>query len=178
MTSERILNAIAAYLRPKVTTAGGVFDLSADVASTLSLLGTSAGRFRVVLQWQRERGTENRGEREMTFLVIVQQGVSTLGINPGDGVSVSRPASMLDTTRADSTTSSLNNAPLLQRCTQVHAWVRAVKFSNADVRQQMPVCEPGNGYWLSDPNFPTKQIAQEFTVRFASELTTAEVVEA
>jgi len=178
MTSERILNAIAAKLRPKVTAAGGVFDLSADVASTLSLLGGSAGRFRVILQWQRETRTENRGEREMTFLVIVQQGISTLGVNPGDGVSVSRPASLLESTSADSTTSSLNNAPLLQRCTQICAWVRALKFSNADVQQHMPACVPGNAYWLTDPNFPTKQIAHEFSVRFANESTTAEVVEA
>lgn len=178
MTSERILNAIATFLRTKVQAAGGVFDLSVDVAHTLSLLGGSAGRFRVILQWQREAATENRGEREMTFLVITQQGISTLGVNPGDGVSVSRPAGMLDSTTADSTTSSLNNAPLLQRSTAVQAWVRAIKFSNADVQQHMPVCRPGNAYWLNDPNFPTKQIAAEFSVRFANETTTAEVIEA
>ena len=90
MTSARLLNAIADYLTPQVVEAGGVFALSETVAQTLALLQTGPGKFRVVLQWQRERKTENRGEREMTFLVIIQQGV-TLGIKPGDTVSVQRP---------------------------------------------------------------------------------------
>lgn len=178
MTSERIINAVAGFLRTKVEAAGGVFALSETVAHTLSLLSGGAGRFRVIVQWQREAATGNRGEREMTFLVIVQQGISTLGVNPGDGVSVQRPAGMLESTTADSTTSGLNNAPLMQRCTQVCAWTRSIKFSNADVQQQMPACVPGNAYWLNDPSFPTKQIAHEFTVRFANDSTTAEVVEA
>lgn len=179
MTSERLLNAIAAYLRPKVVAAGGVFELSADVANTLSLLATSAGRLRVVLQWQRESKTENRAEREMTFLVIVQHGISTLGINSGDGVSVTRPASLSGSTAddahltADASPASFNNAPLLMRCTQVCAWVRALIFSNTEITRRFPACEAGNAYWLNDASFPTKQIAHEFAVRFTGDIVTA-----
>ncbi len=175
MTSERLINAIAGFLRPKVEAAGGVFALSETVAHTLGLLSGGAGKFRVILQWQREAATGNRGEREMIFLVIVQQGV-TLGVNPGDAVTVQRPASMLETTQADSSTSSLNNAPLMQRCTEVCRWTRSIKFSNADLQQWMPSCVPGNAYWLNDPSFPTKQIAHEFAIRFANDSTASEAV--
>ena len=168
MTSERILNALATFLRTKTVAAGGVLALSETVANTLAMLGTGMpGSFRVILQWQREAGTGNRGEREMTFLVIVQQGGQNLSINPGDVVSVTRPAGADD-----------NNAALLQRCTQVCAWVRAIKFSNADVQQHMPVCVPGTASWVHDPSFPTRQIAHEFAVRFANEPTTQETITA
>jgi hypothetical protein len=178
MTSERILNAVATYLRTKVTAEGGMLDLSDSVDSTLRLLGTSAGRFRVIVQWQREAPMgEARGGRTLTMLVIVQQG-KDLSINPGDAVSVSRPASMLQTTLADSTTSSLNNAPLMQRNTQVRTWCRAIKFSNADIAQQWPAMQPGASYWLNDPNIPTRQIANEFTVAFGESAVTTESVTA
>lgn len=184
MTSERIINAIAAYLRTKTEAQGGVFALSDTVANTISLLSGSPGRFRVILQWQREAATGNRGEREMTFLVIVQQGGQNLSINPGDAITVSRPSALAGTTAdsdaptADSDRSNLNNAPLMQRCTQVCGWVRAIKFSNPDVQQQMPVCVPGAANWMHDPSFPTRQIAHEFAIRFTNEPTTQEVITA
>ncbi len=183
MTSARLLNAIADYLTPQVVEAGGVFALSETVAQTLALLQTGPGKFRVVLQWQRERKTENRGEREMTFLVIIQQGV-TLGIKPGDTVSVQRPGPLSgvtadrDTPTADNVRTTLNSDPLLQVCTTVAAWLRALRFTNADIIQRMPTCEAGDAYWLNDASFPTKQVAHEYSVRFALESTTAEEVEA
>lgn len=182
MTAERLLNATAAYLRTKTLAEGGVFDLSDSVASTLRLLATGAGKFRVILQWQREAPMgEARGGRSMTMLVIVQQG-KDLSVNPGDAVSVSRPAGLSATTAdgelptADSATASLNNAPLMQRNTQVRQWCRALVFANADVQRQWPVMEPGASYWLNDPTIPTRQIANEFTVKFAEgAVTTASV---
>ncbi len=183
MTSERLLNAIAAFLRTKVEDAGGVFSLSETVANTLSLLGGSAGRFRVILQWQQEQPTGNRGEEEMTFLVIVQQGGPNLGVNPGDAITVSRPSALSALTAdsdgpltVDSDRSNLNNAPLMQRCTQFYKALRSLKFTNPDINQQMPHCAPGRAYWLNDSSLPTRQIAKEFKVRFANDATTAETL--
>lgn len=177
MTSERLFNALADLLATDTTAAGGVFSRSETVAQTLSLLSGSAGRFRVILQWQREAPTGNRNEREMTVLVIVQQGGPNLGVNPGDAVSVQRPAAMLDTTHADSTTSSLNNAPLMQRCTEVNGWLRGVTFpAHRDVNQTWPVLEQGPAYWLNDPTLPTRQIAHEWKVRFVQDAVTQRVV--
>lgn len=181
MTSATLLNGIADYLRPKVVAAGGVFALSETVAQTIAALQTGPGKFRVVLQWQRESKTENRGEREMTFLAIVQQGVS-LGIKSGDTVSVQRPGPLSgvtadqETPTADNVTTVLNSDPLLQCCTRVVNWLRALKLTNTDIIQRFPTCELGGAYWLNDPSFPTRQIAHEFTVRFALDLTTAEEV--
>ena len=179
MTSERILNAIAAYLRPQVEDAGGVFALSETVANTLALLSGSPGRFRVILQWQQENPTGNRGEEEMTFLVIVQHGGQNLGVNPGDAITVTRPSALEATTAdsdaptADSDRANLNNAPLMQRCTQIYKLVRAIKFTNQDIQQQMPQCVPHRAYWLNDTSFPTRQSAQEFKVLFANDATSS-----
>lgn len=156
MTAERILNAVAAFLRPKVEAAGGVFALSETVARTLSLLSQGPGKWRVILQYQRGAATGNRGERVMTMLIIVQA-AQTLGVQPGDAVSVADDA-------------------LMQRCTQVCAWARSMRFTNQDMQQQWPQMEMGADYWLNDPSFPTRQIAHEFMVRYAqSGVTTEEV---
>ena len=183
MTSERLLNAIAGFLRPKVESAGGEFALSETVANTLSLLGGSPGRFRVILQWQQEQPTGNRGEEEMTFLVIIQQGGQNLGIKPGDAITIQRPSGLSALTAdsdgpltVDTDRASLNNAPLMQRCTQFHKALRSLKFTNADINQQMPHCAPGRAYWLNDPSFTTRQIAKEFKVRFANDATAAETI--
>lgn len=182
MTPERILNSVAAFLTPKVQREGGVLALSETVANTLSLLSGSPGRFRVIVQFQRD-APANRGERAVTMLVIVQQGGQNLGVKPGDAVSISRPASLSVTTAdsdsaptADSETASLNNAPLLQRCTQVCAWLRSINFKNRDIKQDWPQMMQGAAYWLNDPAFPTRQIAHEFTVHYGqSQVTTEEV---
>lgn len=185
MTSERIINAVAGFLRPKVETAGGVFSLSETVAHTLSLLSGSAGRFRIILQWQRESGDEPRGQRTMTMLIIVQHGGQNLSINPGDAITVSRPSSLSATTvdsdgplTVDSDTASLNNAPLMQRCTQVCQWARSIRFVNADIQQQWPQMKPGASYWLNDASLHTKQIAHEFMVQFGMDAVTLENVTA
>lgn len=185
MTSERILNAVAAFLRPKVEAAGGVFALSETVDNTLSLLSGSAGRFRVILQWQRESGDEPRGQRTMTMLIIVQHGGQNLGVKPGDAVTVSRPSALSATTAdsdgpltVDSTTASLDNAPLMMCCTRVCQWARSIRFLNADIDQQFPQMKPGTGYWLNDPKFTTRQIAHEFMVKFGMEAVTLENVTA
>ncbi len=185
MTPERILNATAGFLRFKVEAAGGVMAVSETVAHTLSLLSGSAGRFRVILQFQREAATANRAERALTMLIIVQQGGQNLSVNPGDAITVSRPASLSATTvdndgplTMDSPTASLNNAALMQRCTQVCKWVRGMRFTNADIQQQWPQMEEGAAYWLADPSFPTKQIAHEFTVKYGPEAVTTEAIDA
>ena len=111
-------------------------------------------------------------------------GINTLGINPGDCITVQRPSSLSGSTvddahlTADAAPASFNNAPLLLRCTQVCAWLRALVFTNRDIVQRFPACELGNAYWLNDASFPTKQIAHEFAVRFAGDSVTQEEVEA
>lgn len=185
MTSERILNAVAAFLRPKVLAAGGVFALSESVANTLSLLSGGAGRFRVIVQFQREAPLgDARGGRVLTLLIIVQHGGQNLSVNPGDAVTVVRPASLSATTAdsdaptSDSETASLNNAALMQRCSQVCQWARSIRFLNADIMQEWPQMKPGASYWLNDPSFPTRQIAHEFMVGFSLDSVTVENVTA
>jgi hypothetical protein len=63
MTAERLFNTLAAHLRTKTLAAGGVFAQSETVEHTLSLLSGSAGRFRVILQWQQEKPGSGRGVR-------------------------------------------------------------------------------------------------------------------
>lgn len=159
MTPERILNAVAAFLRPKVVAEGGEFELSSTVARTLSLLGGGPGKFRVILQYQREAATGNRGGRALTMLVIVQQSIPNLAANPGDAISVNEDA-------------------LLARCTQVMKWARSIRFLNQDIQQDWPQMMPGSNYWLNDPGFPTRQIAHEFIVTFGADGVTTEDVTA
>lgn len=176
MTAERLLNAIATHLRTLTEAAGGEFDLSETVDQTLSLLGHSAGRFRVILQWQQERPGSGRGVREMTVLVIVQMGSGIPSVEPGELLSVQRLSSLHATTAdspapaADSDTASFNNASLLHRCSQVCAWISALHFpAHADVQQHWPVMAPGRFYWLNDPSIPTVQRAHEYSVNYAQD---------
>jgi hypothetical protein len=174
MTAERLFNTLGIHLRAKTIAAGGVFAQSETVEQTLSLLSGSAGRFRVILQWQQEKPGSGRGVREMTVLVIVQMGGQNLAVNMGDLVSVQRPSSLSAITAdaemptADSGTASFNNSSLLHRASQVCGWMLGIHFpTHDDVQQHWPVMEPGRYYWLSDPKIPTVQRAHEFTVTYA-----------
>lgn len=180
MTAERLFNALAAHLRTKALAEGGVFAQSETVEHTLALLSGSAGRFRVILQWQQERPGTGRAERQMTVLVIVQMGGGNLGVNAGDLLSLQRPSSLSATTAdaemptADSITASFNNSSLLHRASQVCGWMLGVHFpTHPDVQQHWPVMEPGRYYWLADPKLPTVQRAHEFTVTYAPDEVTA-----
>lgn len=174
MTAERLFNALGAYLKAKTLAEGGVFAQSETVEQTLSLLSGSAGRFRVILQWQQERPGTGRAERQMTVLVIVQMGGGNLGVNPGELLSVQRPSSLSATTAdaemptVDSGTASFNNSSLLHRASQVCGWMLGIHFpTHPDVQPHWPVMEPGRYYWLADPKLPTVQRAHEFTVTYA-----------
>lgn len=173
MTAERLFNTLSTYLKAKTLAEGGVFSQSETVEQTLSLLSGSAGRFRVILQWQQEKPGSGRGVREMTVLVIVQMGGQNLSINPGDLLSVQRPSSLSATTAdaemptVDSGTASFNNSSLLHRASQVCGWMLGIHFpTHADVQNQWPVMEPGRYYWLTAPGLPTVQRAHEFTVSY------------
>jgi hypothetical protein len=185
MTAERLLNAIAGHLRTLTEAEGGVFDLSETVDETLSLLSHSAGRFRVVLQWQQERQGNGRGVREMTMLVIVQMGVSVPSVEPGELLSMQRISALGATSAdseeptADSDSASLNNASLMHRCSQVCEWVLGIHFpAHNDVSQDWPVMQPGRYYWLNDRSIPTVQRAHEFTVTYAQDAVTVTAVTA
>jgi hypothetical protein len=145
MTSDRIFNALAAYLKPKVEAEGGTFSPSETVAETLAFLGQSPGRWRCILQWQREDDTPNRNELQMKFLVIVQQGK---GLPAQAGADVAKARA--------------GDKSLLQRFNETAAWVRAACFTNQDIRRE-PI-KQHNAQWVTDPAFPTRQISGEFSV--------------
>lgn len=147
MTSDRIFNALAAHLEPKVVAAGGVFAPSETVAETLALLGLTPTSWRCILQWQRDDDTANRGESRAKFLLIVQQG-KTLSVVKG----------------ADVATGQAGRDAILKRFNAASAWLRAVQFSNPDVSKE-PM-KQGSAYWLNDPTIPTRQIAGEFMVAY------------
>ncbi|MBE7497115.1 MAG: hypothetical protein HS117_19410 [Verrucomicrobiaceae bacterium] len=181
MTAERLFNAIAARLKSRTEAAGGEFDQSETVDQTLSLLAHSAGRFRVILQWQQERPGGGRGAREMTVLVIVQMGTGVPSVEPGELLSVQRLSALHTSTAddaeitADNASASLNNASLMHRCSQVCGWMQALCFpTHDDVAQTWPVMQPGRYYWLNDKSIPTVQRAHEFTISFAQDMVTLE----
>ena len=183
MTAERLLNAIAGHLRTLTEAEGGVFDLSETVDETLSLLSHSAGRFRVILQWQQERQGGGRGVRDMTLLVIVQMGTGVPSVEPGELLSMQRLSALGGTTgdsdepTADSENASLNNASLMHRASQVCEWVLGIHFpAHNDVSQDWPVMQPVRYYWLNDRSIPTVQRAHEFTVTYALDTVTAAAV--
>ena len=66
----------------------------------------------------------------------------------------------------------------MQRCTQVCAWARSIRFLNADIAQSFPQMKLGASYWLNDAKLPPKQIAHEFTVQFGMNGVTLEDVTA
>lgn len=145
MTSDRLFNALAAYLSPKVLAAGGVFSPSETVAETLALLAQSPMGWRCILQWQREDDTGARNENKLKVLLVVQQGQG-LGVAKGASLTLTRPGS----------------EPLLKRFNIVAGWVRAVQFTNPDVEKK-PL-QQLSAYWLHDPAIPTRQIGGEFAV--------------
>lgn len=147
MTSDRIFNALADYLLPLVTKAGGVFSPSETVAETLSLLATGPTTFRCILQWQRDDDTRTRGELGAKFLLIIQQGKS-LNIAKGADATVGRDS-------------------LLVRFNKAAQWMRAVRFMNDDISSE-PMKQL-SAYWMHDPSIPTRQIAGEFMVNYGQE---------
>ena len=150
MTSDRLFNALAAYLEPKVKKERGVFAPAETVAETLAMLAQGPGQWRCILQWQREDPTGNRGEMEMKFLVIIQQSKG-LGVMPGADMMIKRA----------------NDDALLTRANQVWRWVRMITFDNPDI-DKTPIAQ-GKTQWLTDPSFPTRQISAEFGIRYVLE---------
>lgn len=147
MTSDAIFNRLAAHLKSLVEGEGGIFAASETVAETLSMLGQSPGRWRCILQWQREDDTAARNELRLGVLLIVQQGKG-MAIDKGSDVTVSRAG----------------DSALLARFNQAAAWMRAVWFTNEDIAKE-PMRQ-GNAQWLNDPNFPTRQISGEFSIAY------------
>lgn len=144
MTSDRIFNALADYLSPLVTKAGGSFSPSETVAETLSLLATGPATFRCILQWQRDDDTRTRGELGAKVLLIIQQGKS-LNIAKGADATVGRDS-------------------VLARFNMAARWMRAVRFLNPDISKE-PMKQMST-YWMHDPSIPTRQICGEFSVNY------------
>lgn len=140
MTSDRIFAALSAHMETQVTAAGGRYDASETVEQTLALLGNAPGSWRVILQWMEDKPTGERGEMQVTVLLIVQS-ARGLDVRPG----------------ADA-------MPLLRRFNQAASWLRAVWFDNSDI-ERAP-WRQGNTGWLVSPDFPTRQIKGEFSIKY------------
>lgn len=140
MTSERIFQALADRLSLLVREDRGVFTPSQTVEETMSLLSQAPGSWRCILQWQREDPTGERGEMRMKVLLIVQ---AARGLDVRTG--------------ADA-------MPLLARFNKAAAWIRAVYFDNTDIAREP--WQQGATQWLVSPDFPTRQISGEFSLRY------------
>ena len=147
MTSDLIFNAVAAYLKSQVEAHQGIFAPSETVAETLAMLAQSPGRWRCILQWQREDDTSTavRNELRLKLLLIVQQSKG-LSIDKGADVTVLRAG----------------DPALLTRFNQAAAWMLAITFTDRDIERS--ALKQGNAQWLNDPQFPTKQISGEFSI--------------
>lgn len=149
MTSSRILNALADYLRPLVEQAGGSFELSGEPQSTLSLLRGAPGTWRCILQWQREqRVSTHSAAMRMTFLVIVQH-------NAGLPLAA----------RADLAGPRAGDSALLERMESVIAWVRSCHLQDERIDGQLPI-NPQSIAYLTDDQFPGRQVYAEFNVAY------------
>ena len=156
MTADRLFNRLATYLRAKVEANGGIFAPSETVAETMGMLAVSPVKWRCILQWQREDDTGARGEMAMKLLVIVQQ-AKGLDVDKGADVTITKAG---------------GKDALLKRFHQVAGWVRAIRWTNADVsKEPMKLMA---AYWLNDPSFPTRQIAGEFGIKYGLEAVTVE----
>jgi len=147
VTSSRILNALASYLRPLVEQQAGSFELSGEPQSTLDLLRGAPGTWRCILQWQREdRISTHSAAMRMTFLVIVQHN-----------------AGLPHATRADVAGSRAGDPALLHRMEQVIAWVRACELKSPAIDTQLPINPQAIGY-LAAEEFPGRQVYAEFPI--------------
>lgn len=146
MTSDVILTAVESHLRPLVVAQSGVLDLSETPQDTLSRLKAGPARWRCILQWLREDAVgEMRGAVDLRILVVVQQSKG-LDVKPGRDV---------QTTRA-------GDSALLARWHQVCSWVRGLRLQHPQI--DCRGWHLGSAYWLFDPDFPTRQIAGEFSL--------------
>jgi len=142
------MRSIGNYLKPLVEAEGGIFALSGTVEDTLTMLSQSPGRWRCLCQWQREQAQgSTRTAVQATFLFIVQQ-AKGLHVNPGQDVQDKRGA----------------DPALLDRAEFVQQAMRACRFNHPQIDAAGFML--GSRYWLSDPRFPTRQIAMEFTLLF------------
>lgn len=154
MTSERIFACLCRYLEPKVQAANGIFAQSETVEETLGMLTSSPGRWRCILQWQREEPVPNaRGVHELSLLVIIQQ-AKGLPAQSGLGAVLAQPG----------------HKALLERANEVFRWMRAVVFDNHDI-DKVPLRQ-GKTQWMSDPAFPTRQISAVFSLNYGLETVT------
>ena len=147
MTAATILNSLAAYLQPIIEAEKGVFEPSGTVEDTLAKLQQAPGRWRCILQWQREDDLGvSKAVTSMTILVIVQQ-ARGLAIAKGKDVSTNRAG----------------DPSILDRAEFVRDLVRGARF----VHDQLDKGFLGKAsYWLVDPKFPTRQLAMEFTISY------------
>ena len=144
MNAPTILASLEAYLKPLIAEEGGTLEICGTVEDTLARLAQSPGRWRVLLQWQREEALgSTRTAVEMRFLVIIQQ-ARGMGIDAG----------------ADMHKDRAGDPSLRARMELVRGLVRGVRWAHPEIDGAGPQLR--STQWLSDPRFPTRQVSAEF----------------
>lgn len=154
MTAATILNSLAAYLQPVIEAEKGIFEASGTVEDTLAKLQQAPGRWRVILQWQREDDLgQNKAVTNMTILVVIQQ---------SRGLAIAKGADVAGSRAGDPS--------ILDRAEFIRDLVRGARFVHPQIDANGFL---GKGsYWLVDPRFPTRQKAMEFTLTYGRGPTT------
>lgn len=156
MTPARILAATAAALSPLIAEEGGTLETAMDLEDAHERLKIGPDRWRVILTAVRGDaiGSTHRTEN-LTVMAVVQahKGMSVTVKNKHDG-------------------------PLMERLEKVRGWISAIRFA-------LPAVSPAtvptfqhpeidckgyqrkNWYRLVDPDYPTRQLAAEFTITHA-----------
>lgn len=147
MNAPRILTSLDAHLRPLIEAQGGTLEICGTVEDTLARLAQAPGKWRVILQWQREEALgSTRTAVELRFLAIVQQGRG-LSIDAGADVHKNRAT----------------DPALLARMNHVRSLIRAVRWQHPEIDGVGPQLR--STQWLTDPGLPTRQITIEFSLQ-------------
>jgi len=147
MNASTIFASLEAHLRPLIAAQGGTLEICGTVEDTLARLAQAPGKWRVILQWQREEALgSTRTAVELRFLAIVQQ-AKGMGIDAG----------------ADMHKERAGDPALLTRMELVRNLIRAVRWQHPEIDGTGPQLRSTT--WLTDPRFPTRQVNIEFSLQ-------------
>jgi hypothetical protein len=147
MNAPRILTSLDAHLRPLIAAQGGTLEICGTIEDTLARLAQAPGKWRVILQWQREEALgSTRTAVELRFLAIVQQ---------AKGMSIDAGADMHKERAGD--------PALLARVNLIRDLIRAVRWQHPEIDGTGPQLRATT--WLTDPRLPTRQVSIEFSLQ-------------
>lgn len=158
MTAAKLIAALEGYLTPLVVAAGGTVETANDLEDTHDRLKAGPDRWRVLLTALRGdmRGSTRRAE-ELVLLAVVQA---------AKGLKADKKA---------------DDGPLLEKLEDVRGWISGARFaSTGGTHQHSEIDAEGfvkrSWYRLVDPDYPTRQLAAEFTIVIAPDPVTPAVV--